>query len=242
MTDATITKLYYDDCIKRYNKHRIMLERDNGNFALRSSIVFDLRSIASLELRLNLNRDAFIKCIDMEVDTQIEIIHGYDIGKNVDPGFVTMTYFYIGLDAMATGNMEMGRKYYHLIGGRHKEEKNNDSKFMSSIGYAVKDLATSGVCSNERLASLEKYSAKPSIRGYAILIRGISSRDVDLANTGINEVIRGYKTCIRPGNIFHLTPDAHVFFWCAGLINISKSLGLNVSVPDMECLPQSLFK
>lgn len=230
----------YKHAVDSYAFNSLKYHQDSHNHLLITSLISDLRKMAAAGLRVNDNAEEFSNTVQTYVKLQIELIDGYDKDKSKGASFVTMTSFNYGLDAMASGNISLGRLYFNRIGGRHKEEKRNDHPFTRSFGYAIKELSTSGYCTDDRMTELRKYTKQKYLNGYIDIVSGISERDLNVANNGIYEVIKAYPMCVRSGNIFHLTPDANVFFWCAGFINLARSLGLEVNVPDVECIPKCI--
>lgn len=242
MNDVSVLNERYISRLNGYEKKIKNNNKDGSeNYIKMASDQGDLRNLAAYEIRLMNDVDLFRSRIMASVNIQLSIFEAYDQGLSVHPGFVTMTSFYHGLDAMAAGNIELGRQFFEKIGGREKAERANDSKFISAIGYASKDLVLHGECSAGMLANLERQFSKKSVSGYPLLFEGISRRDKSLAVRGVEEILKGHKVLSRPGGIFAHTPDELVCFWALGLINYASFLGMSLNIPESELLPRSLL-
>jgi len=224
-------------------RNSIVIPESSGgqNYIHMLSDMDGFRTLAAYEIRLFGDAKFFSERIERAVMMGLSILNDYDAGKGVDPSFVTMTSFHWGLDALAAGNIELSKEYLSKIGIRPKEEKRNDSKFISAIGHAVKEIVTSGSLTMKTRAELSVRLSGKSVVGYRTIIDGIDTRNPDKIERGVTEVLIGHKFLVRPNGTFFGTPDEIVCFWAIGLINFAKNLGMVFSVPDSEILPSSLI-
>jgi hypothetical protein len=202
------------------------------------SLAFNLRSLAVEGFLLNGDATLFRVRMTEGVKLMLSVFESYDQGINVDASYVSMTNFYWGLDALVGGDINLGKSFFNVIGGRTKVEQEHNSKFMSAIGYASKELILHGRCSSERLNELKKRCDKPSVSGYAVMIEGISIRDVKLVEQSIQMILKGHSKLVGPGGLFAMTP---LCLWAIGLLNFSSLEGMKVSVPQSQLLPMSLL-
>lgn len=201
-----------------------------------------LRYLAAFEIILKMDVESFRARVDRAVRLMLLLIEGHSRGIDVGDSCVAMNQFHWALDALVIGDLPLAREFCSKIGGRVKLERRFDSKFSRAIGYGIKELVTTGKCSNEVLNEIKAQLGTPSLIGYAMLVEGISNRDTDLAERGVKEALKGHRILTRPGGMFSLTPDEYLCFWIVGLLNFAAYQGLKINVPDSELLPKSLLK
>jgi len=199
--------------------------------------------LSSYEIHLGVNLGVTQEKIERMIHLAVFLLNEYDRGnKEVDGSYVTMTSFYYGLDAFAVGCFNAGNTFFSKIGGREKAEKRTDSKFISSMGYAIKDLVANGACSHDLLENMKRHFSSNSLIGYYLMVYGISLRNSDLVEQGLGKVLAGHKVLTKPNGIFYATPDEYICFWAIGILKLAAYQGMELSLPESDLLPQSLLR
>lgn len=241
MIDKDELKIIYAEHLAAYEKTDVRSLENERTIRCISSEIKTLRYLAVAEIILSNDLKAFKERIHRVIQLNLALFEGYDRGLPIEARFVSMGQFHYGLDALASNDLDLARKYYGVIGGRELAESKIDNEFTTALGYAVKELILVGNCSPGKLEKLTTQLKQPSFAGYAKLIAGISSRDKALSEAGIKEAIKGHKVLARPGGMYHLTPDEFICLWAVGLINLASFFGLKISIPDSELLPKALL-
>lgn len=216
----------------------------NKKWDFNSSVYNKYRNLAVLDYLLNNNAVSFKKNLRKAIPFKMELLEKYDDGEPIHPSRVSMTRFEELFDALASGDMTLAKKYSNYLGGRPDAEEQYDDEWVLLLGYSLKYAVESNI---EELKiwvpKLKEFYENPENRmtefiGYALVLEALLERDVEKASTAFKVLLEGHKKKCKSrkgqnyGYGFHDSPDADLFVWGIGLVNLCRHYGLDVQVSD----------
>lgn len=210
------------------------------------------RDLAVLDYLLNHNIVGFKENMKKATSFMIELFERYEKGDPVDPSRMHMVMFLDLFDGLASGDINLAQNYAHYMGGRPEIEEMYDDEFTLSMGYclkyAVENNLTDLMSWLPRLIALcENPKNKMSeFMGYPLVLEAFAERDLEKLKKAFDVLLAGHKKKCKAdkgpdyGPYFYDSPDADVFVWGIGLVNLCRHYGLNISVSD-PLIPEELL-
>jgi len=165
-------------------------------------------------------------------------------GNYVAAFLLSMITFKQLLNALASGDMVVAQRLAHVIGGHLDSEREVDEPLDHYFGWTLKYMVDD--CSDslrrEWIGHLASYlqSARPTLMGYPIVMQAIVDRNLEAANAGFVELLKGHRYECREGKMFGDTVDEIICVWGLGLANLARWRGLTVD-PHDELIPSDLL-
>lgn len=223
----------------------------NKKYDFNSTLHSKYRRLAVLDYLLNHNSVSFKESLRKAVPFKMELLKKYDEGVPIHPSLVSMNRYKELFDALASGDIDLAKKYVSYMGGRPEAEEYDD-EFILSLGYALKYAVENNLEAFKLwLSRLKAFCEDPKNRmsefiGYPLVLEALLERDLEKANAAFQVLLKGHKKKCQSrkgpdyGNYFYDSPDADLFVWGIGLANLCRYYGLNIQVAD-PLIPEELL-
>lgn len=198
------------------------------------------REWGTLDYLLNHNAVSFKENLRKAIPFKLELLKKYDEGAPIHTSRVSMTRFEELFDALASGDMVLAQEYASYLGGRSEAEEQYDDEWVLLLGYSLKYAVENNIQELKVwFPNLKAFYENPKNKmtefiGYALVLEALLERNEKKANVAFSVLLEGHKKkCKSPkgpnyGYGFYDSPDADLFVWGIGLINLCRYYGLNV--------------
>jgi hypothetical protein len=226
----------------------------NKKWDFNPALYNDYRRLAVLDYLLNNNVVSFKENLRKAVPFKMQLLQKYDEGAPIDPSRVSMTRFEELFDTLASGDMALSQEYASYLGGRLEAEEQYDDQWVLLLGYSLKYAVENNIAELKVwVPTLKAFYENPKNRmsefiGYALVLEALLERDEIKANAAFTVLLEGHKKKCKSskgrnycsGYGFSNRPDADLFVWGIGLVNLCRYYGLNVQVSD-PLIPEELL-
>jgi hypothetical protein len=235
------------DLYERYNDS---IRNQKGVF--NSSLHRYYRRLAVLDYLLNHNVASFKENMKKATSFMIELFERYEKGDPIDPSEMHMALFLYLFDPLASGDIFLAQDYAHHMGGRPEIEETYDDEFTLSMGYCLKYATENNIPALKSwLPRLKMVCENPKNKmsefmGYPLVLEAFAERDLEKLEKAFQVLLAGHKQKCKSskgpnyGYYFHDSPDADVFVWGIGLVNLCRFYGMNITVSD-PMIPEELL-
>ena len=207
----------------------------------------DLAALGVFEYLLNGNVKLFKKYLKESTLVRQELFEHFEKGDPVPPSYVSLTRFWRMFFALATGDIELSRKFAQHNGGRFEIEQGRDHPFPINFGYTLKYFIENADEKIKRMC-LEKLAAdcktKPhfAFRGYVTVFEAILEHDSEKANRGFKEILVGHvEECKGKGDRYFVGSEQEdICIWGVGMANLAVYSGLDIKI-DHPLIPEELL-
>lgn len=210
------------------------------------------RDLAVLDYLLNHNVIGFKENLKKATSFMVELFERYEKGDPVDPSRMHMAMFLDLFDGLASGDILLAQDYAHYMGGRPNIEETYDDEFTLSMGYCLKYATENNIPALKSwLPRLKMVCENPKNKmsefmGYPLVLEAFAERDLEKLETAFQVLLAGHKQKCKArkgpdyGPYFHDSPDADVFVWGIGLVNLCRFYGMKIIVSD-PLIPEELL-
>jgi hypothetical protein len=213
--------------------------RDNvkdKNGSSSNSLSGALRLIAVTDYLSKKDVPAFRRGLSEAAELYSQLFDRFDAGDPISPSYISMLSYKALFNALAARDFDLARSFSKKMGGRQAIEAKYDRPFDIALGYSLKSLLESDNQSASRwIPQLEELCLAPEnldFQGYAKVLRAIASRDSELVNEGLNDVIAGHKRQSKGNGLFKDMEDELLCVWGIGMANLARMLGLTPQAKD----------
>jgi hypothetical protein len=216
----------------------------NSKWDFNPGVYGDYRRLAVLDYLLNNNVVSFKENLRKAIPFKMQLLQKYDEGAPIHPSRISMTRFEELFDALASGDMLLAQEYASYLGGRPEAEEQYDDEWVLLLGYSLKYAVENNVeALKVWVPNLKAFYENPKncmieFIGYALVLEALLERDEKKANSAFKVLLEGHKKKCKSakgrnyGYGFANRPDADLFVWGIGLVNLCSYYGLNVQVSD----------
>ncbi len=153
-------------------------------------------------------------------------------GQPIDASLLSMIAHKDVFNALAAGDMELARSLAQRMGGRDELEKKHDHPFDRALGYTLRAFVLNQPQEMTKCAAdfsiICKEADNADFQGYAHVFNAILTKNVAMANEGLQQILQGHKHQSKRGGVFKDTVDEILCVWGVGIANLARSDGLFV--------------
>lgn len=207
-----------------------------------SSCASSLRFIGVAEFKLTGNVQSFRDRLGKAASYILGMFQRAAAGEPISKSYLTMLRYQSVFDALAAGDFGLAGQLASVMGGRPELDRDIHS-FDCAMGYALRAVVLNDrEQMQDRIGRLVTELGKKgngSFHGYGVVYQAILGGDLQMANSGLAEVVEGHKKASRNG-VFAGTEDEVLCVWGIGLANLCRRNGLPVQgIPPL--LPDELL-
>ncbi len=203
-----------------------------------------LRFLAVAEYVLNKDVKKFQSYLSESAELRCRLFQRYDAGDRISPSYVSMLAYKYLFAALAAGDNSIAKDLAARMGGRQEIEAEYDHPFDIALGYLLKNFVL--YASTEKIKWLDEFQShcqRPASRdfmGYFTVFKAILDRNVETANAGFFELLKGHQRQSKGRGVFKDTEDELLCVWGIGLANLARQGGIYTD-PQEPLLPKDLL-
>ena len=228
-------------------------EENNTKGDYTDVLMRDYSTLGRFEYLLCKDVKLFKEYLSKSIVYAVELFERYDNGDSIDDSFISMILFTSLLDALASGDLAAAKQLANHLGGRPEIEELHDDEFVLPMGYILKYFIEDNVSGvKEWLPKLKAACEEPKnkmvdLMGYYLVYQALLDRDLGSLHQAFQTLIEDHiKRCKKrsPASLysgyFHDSPDADLFVWGIGLLNLCRAKGLDVQITH-DLIPKELI-
>ncbi|HLN30640.1 MAG TPA: hypothetical protein VK395_23065, partial [Gemmataceae bacterium] len=190
-------------------------------------LALHLRFLGSADYVLHADVNTFKAHLTEAATIILGLLKRYDRGESIDASLVTMLTYKDLFDALAAGDMELARSLAQHMGGRDELEKKHDHPFDRALGYTLRAFVLNQPQEMTKCAAdfsiICKEADNADFQGYAHVFNAILTKNVAMANEGLQQILQGHKHQSKRGGVFKDTVDEILCVWGVGIANLARS-------------------
>ena len=162
----------------------------------------------------------------------------FEKSEPISESYMSMLSYKSLFDALASGSIETAKSLASLMGGRDEIEKYHDHPFDYALGYALRSFVLNDTNNMEhhwnKFDKICREKENRDFQGYAHIFLAIIDHDLEAANQGFTELIKGHKKQSKGRGVFKDSEDEVLCVWGLGMANLCRSYNLKVdAIPPL---------
>lgn len=203
-----------------------------------------MRGLSIAEFVINRDRNQVLQGLTECARIALSLFERADRGEPIDWSFLTLLAYQDVFDALAVGDLNLGKALAKHIGRQDKKVREKVHPFDIALGYCLlafvlRDETEMPARVDAFAEACEKGTGR-DFHGYVQVFCAVLAGDSAAANAGFVEVLKGHRRQCKGNGIFRFTPDKHLCVWGLGLANLARHYGLNISICD-PLIPSELL-
>lgn len=239
-----------EDIPELHQKYDDPIKNLNGWF--NTSLHTCYRINAILSYLLNHDKIKFNENMLKATSFKIELFERFEKGDPISPSQMHMILFMDLFDPLASGDIALAQRFSHFMGNRPEIEDMYDSEYTLCMGYCLKYATENNISELKAwLPRLKALCENPKNKmaefmGYYLVFEAFADKNLEKLQKAFEVLLAGHRKKCKSdkgpdfGPYWHETPDADLFVWGIGLVNLCRYYGMKVVVSD-PLIPEELL-